>query len=259
MIAVSTICYLHGKILGLTQSQQVLQALVQGKEVRGVPRPKAIDTIQKVGDLFGDLDQIAIRIEPNGSSLGKARARALAWAHGSGADVWVSCDDDVTASPGTLQTMVRLCREAAEPRVIVAPCALRAEGNHQEASVNVLPVKDALPVEHGLLLPLWRGGFGLVAMNRFALQAIHDVRPTCRDDDGNSMPLVFNCEVLTGRDGAEWLGEDFSFFEQVRQDVRCYALLRGETDHAGAVIDLGDVARLFVPQSGSSSSSGSEP
>lgn len=249
MLAISTICYLHGKILGLAQAQKALQAMVQGKEVRGVPRPKCIDTIQRLGDLFGDIEQLAIRIETNGSSLGKARARALQWAYETKADVWVTIDDDVCASPGTLQTMVRLCREAVEGRVIVAPYAIRVGELTTEAGVSVQPVPGAVPCEHGLLLPVQRSGFGLVAMNRAALENIVEDRPKVRDDDGTPIPLVFNCEVQ----GDEWLGEDFSFFEQTRASVRHYALLRGETDHAGGLIDLADVAALFAAQSSSSS------
>lgn len=246
MLAISTICYLHGKILGLAQAQKALQAMVLGQEVRGVPKPRAVDTIQRLGDLFGDLEQLAIRIETNGSSLGKARARALHWAYQAKADVWVSADDDVTASPGTLQTLVRLCRDATEPRVIVAPCAIRVGESTTEAGVNVVPVAPATPLEHGLLLPILWGGFGLVAMNRLALEAIEQGRPTCKDDDGTLMPLVFNCEVI-GSAPAQWLGEDYSFFAQLPKAVKAYALLRGETDHAGALVDLDDVRKLFCP------------
>lgn len=238
--------------------------MIQGKEVRGVPKPKAVDTIQRLGDLFGDLEQLAIRVETNGSSLGKARARSLQWAYESKADVWVTVDDDVGASPGTLQTLVRLCREASEPRVIVAPYAVRVADLQTEAGVSIQPIPGATPVEHGLLLPIRRAGFGLVAMNRLALAAIITDRPTCEDDDGTRIPLVFNCAVnYTRRLGdvppqsnmvAEWLGEDFSFFEQTRPSVRHYALLRGETDHAGALVDLADVATLFAAPAQSSAS-----
>lgn len=231
--------------------------MMLGQEVRGVPKPRCVDTIQRLGDLFGDLEQLAIRVETNGSSLGKARARALQWAHESKADVWVTVDDDVCASPGTLQTLVRLCREAGEPRVIVAPYAIRVGENATQAGVSVHPIPGAQPVEHGLLLPIKRAGFGLVAMNRAALEAIVTDRPTCKDDDGSRIPLVFNCHVkFLGRLGdvppesnmeSEWLGEDFSFFEQTRASVFHYALLRGETDHAGALVDLADVAKLFAP------------
>jgi hypothetical protein len=250
MLAVSTICYLHGKILGLEQATQVLQAQVMGKEVRGAPKPKAIDTIQRLGDLFGDLEELQIRIDPNGSNLGKARARALGWAHKTGASVWVACDDDVTASPGTLQTLVRLCREAEGPRVIVVPCALRTDGV-MKAAVNVWPEGEAkYPKAAGaLVLPLKYGGWGLVACNRAALEAICKGRPTWKDDDGSPQPLVFNCEIVPTPEPREhrWLGEDFAFFDQVRPFVPDLLMLtRGESDHAGAVIDLADVAALFT-------------
>jgi hypothetical protein len=86
-----------------------------------------------------------------------------------------------------------------------------------------------------------------VAMNRLALEAIVQHRPPCRDDDGSPIPLVFNCEIVNAGARVEWLGEDFSFFEQTRGLVAHYALLRGETDHAGALVDLDDVRKLFCP------------
>lgn len=258
MLAVSTICYLHGKVLGLEQAAKVIQAQIAGQTVNGAPVPKAVETIRHLGQLFGDLEEIAIRIDPNGSNLAKARARALGWAHKTGASVWVCCDDDVTASPGTLQTLVRVCRDAETPTVLVVPCALRAESSRNAASVNVWPASDTkYPAGSArITLPLKWGGFGLVAMNRAALELIVKRRPSFEDDDGSAQPLVFNCELqgtIIGGGGApanelayRWLGEDLSFFEQVRPlGVECLMLTRGESDHAGAVIDLASVGALF--------------
>lgn len=244
MIAFSTICYMHGKVLGLEQASKVLQAQVMGQEVRGAPPPLAVTTCRRLGEAH-PLEEITVRLDPNGSSLGKARARALHWAWQTGADVWVSCDDDVTASVGTLTTLVRLVREAPMPRVVVVPCALRGDVAGK-AQVNVVPDRDWRYTEshpdRKLLCPLKWGGFGLVAMNRPALVEICDRRPNWLDSDGQRPPLVFNCEVTPG---LEWLGEDFSFFEQTRDLVEAAFLIRGESDHAGASIDLADVGALF--------------
>lgn len=214
-----------------------------GQKINGAPVPLAVETIRRIAEQFA-LEEVTIRIDPNGSSLGKARARALEWAHGTGSEVWVSCDDDVTASPGTLSTLVRLTRDVETPRIVVVPCALRDFGK-THATVNVIPVVGAQPLPGNLLLPLYRGGFGLVAMNRAALVAIRDQRPNVKDDDGSRIPLVFNCQVSPGH---EWLGEDFSFFDQVRNIAECLMLLRGESDHAGSTIDLESVLDLFIPK-----------
>jgi hypothetical protein len=238
-LAVSTIVYLHGKVLGLEKACQAIEAMLKGRPPAGVPVPLAVETIRSLHRLFCDLGTLAIRIEPNGSSLGKARSRSLQWAWDSLADVWVSCDDDVTATPGTLQTAVKACH-VDTPRVVVVPCVLRAD-NADTAEPNVYPL-PSFPEADGPLMRIASGGFGLVVINRAALGKIKEARPTWRDVDGRDLPLIFNCEVSDG----EWYGEDISFFRQIPEEIEVFALVRGESNHSGALLELDRLPPLFA-------------
>jgi hypothetical protein len=126
----------------------------------------------------------------------------------------------------------------------VVPFGLRGADDSDRSQVNIR-YRAGNNEERGALLPITAGGFGLVAVNRLAMNVIHEVRPSWLDDDNTLRTLLFNCECELTAGGAEWLGEDFSFFKQVRDHVDCWALIRGESDHAGTIIDLGEVGALF--------------
>ena len=80
-----------------------------------------------------------------------------------------------------------------------------------------------------------RGGFGLVAMNRAAMQAAALGAPQYVDDDGTRRPAPF-LELIT--DEGSWLGEDLAFFARLSPAVLVEALVTGETWHAGSPLDL---------------------
>lgn len=227
--------------MGLETAAKALVSMLRNETVRGVPVPAVIQTAKHVQDLF-PLTDFKVRLDTSGSALGKARARALHWAASEHADVWLSCDDDCTASPGTIQQMVRVVQAERKPRIVVAPFPLRAERDSGRVNLVFGPGE---PIERGVLVPIKYGGFGLVAVNGYALKAIVDQRPNWLDDDGVRKPLVFNCEVLPG---FSWLGEDYSFFEQVRPFCECYALIDGETTHDGHTLGLEQVGELYRAQ-----------
>lgn len=51
MIAASTICYTHGKLLGLDRAAAVLDQQLHGRPVRGAPPVPGIECIRSVAQL----------------------------------------------------------------------------------------------------------------------------------------------------------------------------------------------------------------
>jgi hypothetical protein len=89
-----------------------------------------------------------------------------------------------------------------------------------------------MPKGHG-------GGFGLVGMNRLAMQAIVDAADKTKlrwiDGDGAEKLALFYESLEDGL----WYGEDTSFFRhRIPEGVSVEALLCGSIVHAGVSLDL---------------------
>lgn len=187
---------------------------------------KALHALTHLGD-------VTLRIDGGGSHIGKSRSRHLYDAIQSKADVWVTIDDDVSATRETLAWMLTAV-EDSEARVCIAPCMLRGTG---EVNVEWSPVyyeRTLLP--GGSARRAIAGGFGLVAMNRKAMLAAAIASPMWEDPhDGKMKPAAF-LESLD--DNHSWVGEDIAFFRRLPRTVEVLALTSGKTIHAGHELAL---------------------
>jgi hypothetical protein len=91
------------------------------------------------------------------------------------------------------------------------------------------------PAEKGRVRTALFGGFGLVAVNRAAMQGIASMAPSFHDADGKTKCAAF-LEYITAE--GYWLGEDFAFFERARRVATVEALVEGLVVHAGVPLDL---------------------
>lgn len=230
--------YVVGRLLGAQQAEQLItQAIVKGASPEDAPVPACL-SMHVLAELF----DVALRVDGGATCIAKSRSRHLAAALESERDVWVSIDDDVTASPQTLAWLVEAVA-CAEPRVCVAPYLLR--GVAGVASVEWSPVYvDRRLSRGGLARRAKRAGFGLVAMNRAAMQAAALGAPTFVDDDGRRHSAAF-LELLT--DSGQWLGEDLAFFHRLAPGVIVEGLVTGETWHCGARLDLAEANGPIFP------------
>lgn len=181
------------------------------------------------------LADVTLRVDTGATHIGKSRSRHFYAALQSECDVWLTIDDDVSASPETVAWLIA-CVDIHTPCVCIAPYIQRG-GQADVASVEFSPVyyeRTLLPAGGSARRAL-RGGFGLVAMNRAAMKAIATASPSFRDDDGQTKPAAF-LEILT--EHGKWLGEDLSFFARVPREVEVMALTTGKTIHAGHELAL---------------------
>jgi len=245
MIAASTICYTHGKLLGMEQAARVIDAQLHGQAVRGAPPVPAVDCIRMLAQL-SPLDPIDVNIDVGGASLGKSRCRALDWAIRGKGDMWIAIDDDCSASPGTLGSLLTEL-STDTPRVISVPMIKRAPGAFQSPELNIWPIGGT---PNRKLMSIEWSGFGLVGVNRPALQVISELTQSCNfiDDDGETRPAMFHeiREKLPGASECFWYSEDISFWKRLPASIERWALIEGESTHAGVVLELS--AALAVGQ-----------
>jgi hypothetical protein len=199
------------------------------------------------------LEEIELRVDAGATCIGKARSRAFHAFRKSAASTWVSIDDDVDATTQTLGWLLEAVARSLPPtpRICLAPCLLR--GPRQEPTLNVeLPqvVLHRKLSGGGLVRNCNGGGFGLVALNRAAVDHIvvsveSNGRPELGwlDDDKEAKIAVFHDELS----GGQWWGEDRSFFRRVPKGVDVECLAAGVVAHDGAVLDLSKVPELGAP------------
>lgn len=224
--------YVLGSLMGPARACELITQAARN----ATARPPCF-AVRALRDLTSIAD-VTLRVDGGSSHLAKSRSRHFYDALMSDCEVWLSIDDDVSASRETLEWLLDAVTGDV-PRVCLAPCLLR--GARGDASPvlnvqwnNVLLERD-LP-RGGIARRCAAGGFGLVAMNRAAMHSASKACPTWRDPtDGNVKPAAF-LEMLT--DSGEWIGEDVAFFRRLPRDVEVYALVTGETLHAGHALSL---------------------
>jgi hypothetical protein len=228
MIYGSTMVYALGRSLGHEEAiREVRQHVVWAKE-RGPLHP--LFPCAHVLSALRELDDVGHHIDAGATCIAKARSRAMHGALQSGADVWVSVDDDVMADLETLRALVETVRETRG--VCVAPCLLR----RADRDVVNVHLRGQGPEFSGMpRAPISWGGFGLFAAHREALHLAAAFSANFRDVDGalKAAPFMERLDPRTG----EWLGEDRVFCEVARRArVALDVLLTGTTNHAGRVL-----------------------
>jgi hypothetical protein len=229
-----------GKVLGPEQAAELFHRFVAGDQtIPGhYPKPECVRTVDVLTKL-GETSKCMVECAT--SHLGAMRSRAQHWAmQQQDCDVWISCDDDTTASPAALSAMLRLLR-TDQPRAVALPCVLRG-GNTPQVNVDV--VASALVVVDGPVrsVAINTAGFGVVGVNRAALRSIARAHEGIAfvDVDGVSRLASFAEVFIQLPDclGVEWLREDRAWWHRLPSDVVKLAVCCGESEHAGMRLDL---------------------
>lgn len=222
-------------------------ALISGA-VGDVSREQLLPAVHALRELRKLDVEIELRVDGGSTYLAKSRSRHLAAALESTCDVWLTIDDDLDTTRETLALLLAAVASRTGPSICFAPYLLRHGsdvafgGGSDVACVEWSPVYLERPVGYvvdgpsGFVRRAVRGGFGLVAMNRAALEVVQLTVPSFRDNDGKMKPAAF-LEQLNA--AGEWLGDDLAFYSRMKgSDVVIEGLLTGETTHAGQRLDL---------------------
>lgn len=199
----------------------------------------SLNVVRTLGRLL-TLGDVGVYTDNTATCIAKGRSRAFHAAHASGADVWISCDDDVECTRATLELLLAAAHVLPGPRVVFVPTTLR--GNESMASVKWAPppkrreeLYSFKPIDWE---PVTECGAGLFAVNRAALDLLaHSFdHLQFRDHDG-VVKLGLFVETIDGR---EWVGEDIAFCRRAAL-VGCelVGLTRGNSRHGDAApLDL---------------------
>lgn len=250
MIAFTTSCYTMGKLVGPEAATEVIQRMVRrDPSVGNMPSPECVQCVHNLERVT--TDAIAVHAEASTSHLGAMRSRAQHFAMEQGASIWISCDDDNTASVAALSVMLKWL-ERDEPTAVAIPCALRTGNRDNVQVVPSVPVKYLIGQAHPVV-PIEWAGFGIVGVNRAALQLIakqHDGLAFL-DVDGVTRLASFAESWVETWDGdqtvkREWLREDRAWWYRLPRDVQRLAVCAGESTHAGRTIDLWDWSKPLL-------------
>lgn len=243
MIAVATWTYALGKELGFQEATAEFQRQLAAPDWDSLPCVRVITRLR-------GLDELSLYHDAAATIMSKARARAYHAARKADADVWICVDDDVEADLTTLKALVEavsgepILGNLNRPRMCLAPCITRGSNVVNVALEPGAPLVRVLP-SGARCVRARAGGFGLVALNRAAMEAMEHAYRGLEflDDDGERKMALF-LELL---DDGVWMGEDVAFCRRaVLCGVELEALIEGVTVHAGARLDLSQVAGLPV-------------
>lgn len=249
MIFVSLSVYALGKELGPDDAvAEVHRQLAECAHSTAVVADDFLPAVRVIARLRL-LDELELRIDAGATVIGKARSRAFHAAQLSKADVWISVDDDIDATKQTLEWILEAVARPA-PTLCLAPYLLR----RAREQTTTLSVSLPLIYTHrnlsngGRVRSAEHGGFGLVCLNRAAIDAVarHWDNPLSFkslafvDDDGEQKLALFHDQLMDRK----WWGEDISFFRRLPKDVEVVALSSGVTCHEGLVLDLKTVPGL---------------
>ena len=237
---VTVSAYALGKQLGIDAAMRELERQMHHPDVASLPAARCVYRLRQ-------MTGVLVRADTGGTVLGQVRSRHADEAWKSGAEVWISIDDDVEATSATLRDLLEAARGPL-PRVVVAPCILRIAPDALgpgRVMVNVdLPriiSGERLLSSGARVRTITRAGFGLVAVNRAALEALRAASTHLEyvDRDGEKRLGLFHDEL---RDGV-WLSEDLAFFARcTAAGIEVETLLTGHTSHGGETLDLSRIA-----------------
>lgn len=229
MIRVFASCssYVLGQLFGPEKASQLVNEAVKH------PSKKPPCFAVKALHALTHLADVTFAFDGGASHIGKSRTRHFWNALQSSCDVWLTIDDDVSATRETLAWLLAAV-DRESPTVCVAPCLLR---NGDAINIQWSPIyyETTLAPPGGSARRIITAGFGLVAMNRAAMHAAAKGSPSFRDLDGHMKPAPF-LESIT--ESGEWRGEDVSFFHRLPREVERLALTSGKTLHAGHELPL---------------------
>ena len=240
LIFVTTSVYALAKRVGLEAADREFAKQVENPGGTSLGCARVIARLRK-------LDDLGLRVDLGVGTAAKMRSRMADYAWRSGAEVWLSIDDDVDATKETLEHALAVVRHTRG--VVTVPYLLRRPSGDEVASCDLVEPVLVRVVAGAHVARSQVGGFGLVLTHREALERVRrdGGAPTFTDldDDGSSRPALF--AELVGK-GGRWYGEDWSFFLRLAgAGVQVDALLDGVTNHDGRVMPLGALLDLPRP------------
>jgi len=224
--------YTLGCLVGMHEASRLISAAVSDPE-----HEQLIPAVHALR-LLRELSEFQLRVDGGATQIAKTRSRHFTAALASDCDAWFTIDDDIDTDLGTLALLLAAVK-SDDPRVCFAP--YRQRGTEHVALVTwpdvglERKVLSLSPVFSGYVRSALYGGFGLVVVNRAAMQLIARDAPTFIEGDGAPKSAAF-LETLDAE--GHWLGEDFAFYERARRVATVEALVTGNVTHAGAPLDL---------------------
>jgi hypothetical protein len=231
-IFVSTSVYALAHQLGMAGAIEEVKRQLDSPGKDSLP---VVRTITRLRNLDAE---VQLHVDGGATYIGMARSRAFHEAFKTGLP-WIALDDDIEVTTDTAGALLD-CIDDVVPRIVLVPYYTRDRDNPR--LTITLPMVRAERIRNGsklLALPAGAGGgFGMVGMNRLAMEAIvehaADAELTWFDDGEKKLALFY--ERL--EDGL-WYGEDTSFFKfRVPSSVSVEALLVGTVLHGDVPLRL---------------------
>lgn len=236
-VFVSTAIYALGRQMGIAAALVEIQKQLDHPTPESLPVARTIHRLRQLAD-------VQLRLDCGATIIGHMRSRAFHSAHESGLDAWVSLDDDMDATTETCRFLLDVLEEDVLPLIVIVPCMMRVpEHTNTKLCVALPMVRSIRHAACGARLlrmpPKQGGGFGMVGMNRAAMQEMVLLYADDRDlqwddEDGATKLALFHDMLINGL----WYGEDTSFFRRVPATVSVEVLLTGAVNHAGIPLDL---------------------
>jgi hypothetical protein len=174
-----------------------------------------------------DGEVVHLAVEANGL-LARSRSRQAGLASTSGADVWLTCDDDVYAPPDVVADLIHAARETRG--MVAAPYWLRQTEPRTAFRFRGEPRFRSLGGVELVTADALHTGFGLVAMHLDVVRAVGRLVPWWHDETGGPYPAAF-LEFVD--DEGLWIGEDFAFCQRVHDaEQPLYLMLGAPVAHA---------------------------
>ena len=240
-VLLSTAIYALGKQLGIGRAIAEF-----ARQVQTTPTDKSLPVVTTING-FRSLADVELWTEAGATMIGPMRSRAFHEARKRLATIegWVSVDDDIAAPRETCLHLLEAIDDIC-PRIVLTPYLQRSIRGVDALSIKLPRVRSLRTVGRDratrlIQLPTGThgGGFGLVAMNRPAIEALvlhHAGNEALRwVDEDNDVKLALFHELL---EHGLWHGEDTSFFRRVPDAVSVEVLVSGTIAHDGVAIEL---------------------
>ncbi len=233
-VAASVITYELGKRLGHEAAaaeflrQATRSELDTGSDAGDLPAARCVRRLRRLAD-------VALLHDAGGTSIGVSRSRQFTLALATGADVWLSIDDDLDCSSDTLTHLLGAL-DPKDEQIVMAPYWLRQHSPCVAITLDPTNPLERITSTGARLRRALTGGVGRVAVTRAAMLAMVKAWPGLEflDGDGERRIGMFIEFIRAGW----WYREDFAFFSRVPRSTRVEALLTGYTDHAGQPLRL---------------------
>jgi hypothetical protein len=240
---VSTMLYAASKKLGYQGAARELMRQVQNADVKNDEEPGM--PVSHIIRHCSDLEECQVHVTAGATILGLARSLAAADFLDSGADVWLSADDDMRVSRDAIAALVSQAR--AEPCLVLTPYLMRETLVESRLAPRVciaaapVAVQDRAP-SGGKIETVASGGFGCFAVSREVVQWAWDQAGPENEfvEKGRTARRVISDELVERC----WVAEDMAFCRRISVRFRRWCVRVGVSIHAGQRLDLQSLEAL---------------